>query len=76
MTRFIDKDGGVSFDEETVSRLTAMVEEIEREDLELVRISDLNREELRAYFRGEVTPEIQAKLRYVRYSELKGRNAR
>jgi hypothetical protein len=72
MARYIDDDGNLTFDDETVARLTRMAEEIESDAVPLVCVSALSREELRAYLFGEPTAETLAKIRHVRFSDLKG----
>jgi hypothetical protein len=44
LTRYTDKDGGVSFHAETVSSLARIAAEIESDAVPLVSMSGLNRE--------------------------------
>jgi hypothetical protein len=70
MTRYTDESGGVSFDEETVARLTNAIAEIESDAALLTDITDLSCDEFWEYLFGEPSDATLAKLRYVRFSEL------
>lgn len=68
MTRYTDKDGGVSFDDETVARLAKMAAEVESGFVPSVCVSALNREELWECFFGS-SAEILSTLRHVNASD-------
>lgn len=75
MTRYIDEDGTLTFDDETVARLAKMAAEIGSDAVPLVSLSGLTRDEVAEYFFGDPSPELLSKLRPVRMSELRGRVA-
>jgi hypothetical protein len=70
MTRYIDKDGNLTFDDATITRLTKMVAEIESDAVPLHNITGLSREQRREYLFGQPSPETLAKVTEVRFSEL------
>lgn len=72
MTRYTDKDGGVWFDNETVSRLVKIAEDVQSGSVPLVSVSDLSREELIEYLSGNPSAEILEKLRPVDIGDLLG----
>lgn len=70
MTRYTDKDGGVSFDDETVARLAKMAVEVESGSVPFVCVDALSRDEMQEYFFGDPSAAILSKLRHLNVSDL------
>jgi hypothetical protein len=73
MAQYIDEDGALTFDDETVAWLAKMAEEVLSDAAPLVSLSGLTREEKREYLFGDPSPELLSKLRTVRMSDLRGK---
>lgn len=61
MTAYTDGTGRVTFDPDTIARLTKLAEQIKNGELELIKLPHMTREECLQYLRGEMSPELQRK---------------
>ncbi len=59
MAIYTDKNGNVTFDAETVARLTKLADDIESGKEKLIELPRMSDDEFMDYLMGEMSPDLQ-----------------